>query len=136
MKTLIIAILAALTMAAPAQGSALDGFHTSGWAAQCVVAENMLNANKSPLICWTPNDGFTVRMQANGRVTKSYQRANKNYRDKFFAADLLAYNRFWFHMTEVPVLKYACVSRRNGLTCKNSDQHGWWIGRYVGYRIF
>lgn len=136
MKLLLITIFTALIMAAPAQGSALDGFHTSQWAAQCVVAENMLNAERSPLICWTPNDGFTVRMYADGRVSKSYQKANRNFKDKFFAADLLGYNKWWFHMTSVADLKYACVSRTNGLTCKNRDQHGWWIGRYRGYRIF
>jgi hypothetical protein len=31
---------------------------------------------------------------------------------------------------------YACVSRRTGLICVNSKRHGFWIGRFRGYRLF
>jgi hypothetical protein len=31
---------------------------------------------------------------------------------------------------------YTCMSRSNGLTCKNRSGHGWWLGRFKGYRIF
>lgn len=33
-------------------------------------------------------------------------------------------------------LVFRCVSRRTGLTCTNARGHGWWIGRYHGYRLF
>jgi hypothetical protein len=33
-------------------------------------------------------------------------------------------------------LQYTCTSLRTGLTCKNRSGHGWWLGRYKGYRIF
>jgi hypothetical protein len=31
---------------------------------------------------------------------------------------------------------FRCVSRRTGLTCRNSRGHGFWIGRYRGYDLF
>ena len=31
---------------------------------------------------------------------------------------------------------FRCTSRRSGLTCTNRRGHGWWLGRYVGYRLF
>jgi len=33
-------------------------------------------------------------------------------------------------------LYYSCSSRTNGLTCNNQAGHGWWLGRFKGYRIF
>ena len=31
---------------------------------------------------------------------------------------------------------YACTSRSSGLTCSNTRDHGFWIGRFRGYRLF
>ena len=31
---------------------------------------------------------------------------------------------------------FICTSRRTGLTCSNRDRHGFWLGRYRGYRVF
>jgi hypothetical protein len=113
----------------------LSGFHTAGWAAQCVVAENVLGG-PSPLICWTPNDGFTVRMSPAGRVSKEYVTSHRGYRDRFFAKRLLPFGRHWnFRIAYVGQI-YHCSSKATGLTCWNQAGHGWWLGRYRGYRIF
>jgi hypothetical protein len=32
--------------------------------------------------------------------------------------------------------RFVCNSRSSGLTCQNARGHGWWLGRYVGYRVF
>jgi len=32
--------------------------------------------------------------------------------------------------------QYECVSKKTGPHCTNHDGHGWWLGRYKGYRIF
>ena len=136
-------ILVAVTAAAFGQGeealaapsSALSGFHTPNWAAQCVVAEDVLGG-PSPLYCWTPNNGFTVKMFAASRVTKSYTRHNKGYRDRFFARRPLAFGEHWGFRIAYVGYFYRCSSRADGLRCWNQAGHGWWIGRYVGYRIF
>ncbi len=47
------------------------------------------------LVCWTPNDGFTIRMTWKGRVTKTYVRANRGYRDIHFAKRLLRFGGGW-----------------------------------------
>lgn len=46
--------------------------------------------------------------------------------------------RFGYRWTEWQALKldYTCLSQRTGLTCKNRTGHGWWLGRFRGYRIF
>jgi hypothetical protein len=119
--------------ASASQSSALSGFHTPGWAAQCVVGENF--AGPPPLICWTPNDGFTVRMQPSGRASKRYVRFNRGYRDRLFARRLLNFGQHWRFRLQ-GVTYFRCTSRRTGVTCRNSTGHGWWLGRYRGYRIF
>ncbi len=90
----------------------------------------------SPLYCWTPNDGFTVSMYPGGRVRKTYSSHNKGYRDVHFARRHLAFGKHWgFRIVYVGYV-YRCTSRMTGLTCRNQAGHGWWIGRYRGYRIF
>ncbi len=126
-------VLASQASATPASG--LSGFHTPDWAAQCVVAENVLGG-PSPLICWTPNDGFTVKRYPGGRVTKKYARANRAYRDRFFAKRLVGFGQHWgFRIAYVGYI-YRCASLSTGVTCRNQAGHGWWLGRYKGYRIF
>jgi hypothetical protein len=31
---------------------------------------------------------------------------------------------------------FRCRHRRTGLTCRNASDHGWWLGRPSGFRIF
>lgn len=86
--------------------------------------------------CWTPNDGFWVGMGQESRVRKGYSDEMRNYTPK-----RNSFGRSW------PVLRFgkrwsneaggwSCVSRSTGLTCKNRRGHGWWLGRFFGYRIF
>ena len=68
----LIGIGAFLALAVPSQGSAsaVAGFHTPGWAAQCVVATNFYGG-PSPLVCDTPNDGFYVKMNPYGKSVRA-----------------------------------------------------------------
>lgn len=75
-------------------------------------------------------------MQATGRATKKYVGFNKGYRDIHFARRLVPFGQHWnFRIAYVGEL-YHCASRSTGLTCSNQVGHGWWLGRYRGYRIF
>jgi len=115
-------VVAGLLLAA-ASASAQEGavFATPGQAAYC-------NDYSGQLICWTPNDGFTVHMTPRGRPVKSYRAGHRGYIDRY--AKVLGFGR------AVKLGPYVCNSTRDGLTCTNSAGHGWWLGRYVGYRLF
>ena len=118
---------------APATG-ATSGFHTPQWAAQCVV-EAHGKPGDTTLLCWTPNDGFYVRMTPMGTVTKGYAQRFRGYRDTRRAGRLRSFGQDWYHRSP-GFNQYGCQSRSTGLTCGNHESHGWWLGRYKGYRIF
>jgi len=123
-RHLLIAAVTAVAALTVAEGaSAQEGavFATPGQAAYC-------NDYSGELICWTPNDGFTVHMTSRGRPVKSYRRDHRGYIDRY--AKVLRFGR------AVKLGPYVCNSTRDGLTCTNSAGHGWWLGRYVGYRLF
>lgn len=82
------------------------------------------------LICWTPNDGFTVSMSPRGRSSKSYDRSNRGHHDPAPGRVL----RLGRSMTLAG--GYRCTSRRTGLTCRNRAGRGWWLGRFTGYQLF
>jgi hypothetical protein len=127
MKTAIalVALTAALTLlvAAPSAFAVAD-FRTPDRAAYC--GSDQYTGHH--LICWTPNDGFTVRMTQNGRPSKRYLAANRDYYD--LVGRTLRFGQTWRSGN------FKCVSTRNGLTCTNRRGHGWWLGRFVGYRLF
>ena len=123
MRFLAVAV-AALAAAAPAY--ALADFRTPGKAAYCGVSHG---EPPHALICWTPNDGFTVTMTARGRPTKRYVSANRGLYD--FVGRVLGYGGRWSASPG-----FRCTSRRSGLTCVNRGGHGWWLGRFRGYRLF
>jgi hypothetical protein len=123
-----------LVFAAPANADVIVGWHTPNWAANCLV-EATVTTRDSTLTCWTPNDGFYVRMTGQSRVKKGYAKNFKGRNDKDWAIGLMSFGekfRFW----SPGFFQYECVSRKTGLTCRNHDGYGWWIGRYKGYRIF
>jgi len=67
-------------------------------------------------------------MLAGGRPTKGYNRLDRRaYQD---LAPVLNFGRRW------RAAGFACTSRTTGLTCVNRVGHGWWLGRYKGYRLF
>lgn len=109
------------------KAAAVADFRTPGKAAYCGVTHG-----EPPygLICWTPNDGFTIAMRERGRAAGRYDRHNVAYYD--FVGRVLGFGHHW-HMRG---LGFWCTSRRTGLTCWNKVGHGWWLGRYRGYRIF
>jgi hypothetical protein len=120
-----IVVAVALALAFPAAAIAVADFKTPGGAAYCGITHG-----EAPygLICWTPNDGFTVSMRARSRAYKEYHRPNRGYHD--VVGQTLGFGQKWASVG------FRCVSRRTGLTCINRVGHGWWLGRYRGYRLF
>lgn len=99
-------------------------------AAYCAQITDYANEGAYKLTCWTPNDGFTVSMYGWGRPTKRYIRSNRGRHVRRTSFGVLRFGGSW--RTEV----FRCESQRTGLRCKNDDGHGWWLGRYRGYRLF
>jgi hypothetical protein len=122
----VVILLAVAAGAASSTALGVADFATPGRAAYCGTSHG---EPPYSLICWTPNDGFTVSMYRFGGASKEYYRPNKGYHD--VVGRILRFGQWW------SVRGYwTCVSRQTGLTCKNSAGHGWWLGRYRGYRIF
>ena len=113
---LIVTTVCTMGLASPAHAY----FKTPKGAVSCFY--------EGSIYCWRPNDGFTVQMTYRGYPTKHYSTANVGERPKGYP--LLRYGKTF------RVGKLRCTSRRTGLTCKNRRGHGWWLGRYVGYRLF
>ena len=119
---LLTAILGSLLTSAPsalAQEGAV--FRTPGEAAYC-------NDYSGELICWTPNDGFTVHMTVRGLSHKSYRKDHRGYVDN--SAPVLRFGQ------TRRLGSFVCKSRLTGLDCTNRRGHGWHLGRYVGYRLY
>ena len=119
MKRIAVALLAATALLG-LTSSAQAFFKTSKGAAYCFY--------EGSIYCWTPNDGFTVQMTYRGRPTKRYYDSNAGRKPSGYP--LLRYGKTKRYG------KLRCTSRRTGLTCKNANDHGWWLGRYRGYRLF
>lgn len=124
---IVVALLAASVSAAVTAPSAhaLIDFVTPKRAAYCGTTHG---PGFPYLMCWTPNDGFTVTMSARGRPSKSY--GKPGYHDPYPGFMLR------FGETHTMVRTYTCTSRRTGVTCTNRAGHGWWLGRFRGYRLF
>jgi hypothetical protein len=120
----IIAIAVALVLVLPASALGVAAFRTPHKAAYCGFT-----ATAGHLLCWTPNDGFTVDMGGRSHVRKRYISANRGYFDPA-PARVLRFGQSW---RSGP---FQCASARSGLTCTNGGRHGWWLGRFRGYRIF
>jgi len=120
----------AVTMALPTTAHATSkGFRTTKGAAFCVVDM----AYSGDLTCWTPNDGFTVTMSAKGKARKRYVEANRDNYPKSNPTNTIKGLAFGQTFSSGP---YRCKSRRTGLTCFNKGDHGWWLGRYRGYKLY
>jgi hypothetical protein len=119
-----VAILPVIALAFPATAKAVADFKTPGGAAYCGISHG---EPPYSLICWTPNDGFTVSMRVGGRASKKYWRPNRGYHDS--VGRTLRFGQRWAS------IGFRCASRRTGLTCTNRVGHGWWLGRYRGYRL-
>ncbi len=126
-------------------------FRTPGGAAYCVLGTGGLEPENPVLRCWTPNDGFTVSVafdepSANAFWRKAYRGANRGRTPRGYR--LLRYGhtrRVYCDVSGKSVdnclgggsdVAFTCTSRRSGLTCRNRVGRGFWLGRYVGYRLF
>lgn len=135
--SLAIAAFAALTTAillSPAPAAAAVDFRTPKKAAYChLTAKGTIGEGDQPtprdvLDCWTPNDGFQVFMFKWGYARHENLGRLEDYKPR--ARRILRYGQRWKRPG------FVCISRRSGLTCKNRRKHGWWLGVFVGYRMF
>jgi hypothetical protein len=140
--------MAGLTLAAvfvpSAQASGtIGGFRTPGRAAYCEFQRVYVDYYVDPwLYCWTPNDGFTLMLGVSGRPRKSYEVDNRWYYST--SVGLLRFgSNYWANASYQQGLGpgrgrvlFRCRSRSTGLTCTNRAGHGFWLGRYRGYRLF
>lgn len=101
----LVGCLAATASTAVAQAGAV--FRTPGEAAYC-------NDYSGDLICWTPNDGFTVTMSKLGRPTKRYRKDHVGYTDN--TASVLRFGK------TKRLGAYSCTSRSSGLTCRKPQR--------------
>jgi hypothetical protein len=139
---LTIAALVAALAAHPASASARPDFRTPtqaaycdllpGWHANGGVEGGFINgedADDAAIGCWTPNDGFVVRMSNTGPVLpKEYVPVLRGHTPKT--------HRVLRFGQGIGMRGITCHSRGSGLTCRNRSGHGWWLGRFVGYRNF
>jgi hypothetical protein len=66
---LVIAVTVATVVALPAPALGVAAFRTPKKAAYCGLTED---EGPPHLLCWTPNDGFTVDTSGRGRPRKRY----------------------------------------------------------------
>lgn len=148
----------AVALAAPASAShSIASFFTPDKAAYCKwhVPLDYRVSSRTLLECWTPNDGFTVWMTPRGRPKSEYDPDNKwryarsirrmTFRQDWWGSDVgLSADDYgnpytvFREGTGSPrgTVHFRCRSRSSGLTCTNRAGHGWWLGRFKGYRIF
>ncbi len=158
MKLFSICAIAGLVAVAAAEGGwgfyPRPLFRTPQSAVYCYV-DGTNHEDRSPqLFCWTPNDGWAVEIGwRNQRATTAYYTKRpaivhgmgvlKGYRPR---ARVLGFGRRWAIRCRDTanvgscgtrgVVAFTCVSRVSGLTCTNAADHGFWIGRFRGYRLF
>ncbi len=123
MKATLAVALVALSV--PAVAAAYANFRAPGRTLYCELGD------PSPtrvLTCWRATDGRSIAMLPTGRALVSPDTNTKGlHQDR---APVLQFGRTWHR------LAYRCTSRRLGVTCTNRSGHGWWLGRYHGYRLF
>ena len=127
----ILAVAFVAAALAPGEAAAIAVyFCTPNNAAYCGMGPDSPHVRSQEYIhCYTPNDGFDVWMSRTGRPTASYVRAERG-------AYLHPYKRLAFGQSVSLLPGFRCTSRATGLTCTNSANHGWWLGRFKGSRLF
>jgi hypothetical protein len=131
-------------------------FGTPGKAAYCYVGQTSQEDASASLLCWTPNDGWSAQISWNERraFTSYYNRPASivhgigDLRGYTPRTRIIGFGQRWVYRCADPwkmstchvggagVTAFTCVSRTTGLTCTNGAGHGWWIGRFRGYRLF
>jgi hypothetical protein len=100
----ILVALATFALALPATALGVAAFRTPKKAAYCGLTEG---EGPSHLLCWTPNDGFTVDMGGRSQVRKRYISANRGYFDPA-PARVLRFGQSW------RTGPFRCASARSG----------------------
>lgn len=130
-------------------------FRTPASAAYCYVEATSQEDLAPKLFCWTPNDGWAVEINWRARRARTAYYTKrppivhsygilKGYRPR---GRTLHFGQRWVwrcatmsHADRCGVregpIAFRCVSRTTGLTCTNAADHGFWIGRFRGYRLF
>jgi len=133
MRTAVCGVGAVILLALPASAQSAV-FKTPQRAAYCdfqakgTLGEGGAPIKASNLLCWTPNDGFFVTMDRTGSARHAY--GEEFFQGSTPPAATLPFGRGW------RLGGFRCVSRSSGLTCTNASGHGWWLGRFRGYRMF
>ncbi len=155
-SSLVAAAVLGLLGGSARASHSVASFFTPNKAAYCKFHVPLGFDLKAPpvLECWTPNDGFTVAMRPRSAVRKAYVDDNK-WRYARFIRRLTFKQDWWGSQTGdttdggvvVPTygegtgsprgtMLFRCRSRPTGLTCENRAGHGFWLGRFRGYRIY
>jgi len=124
-------------------------FVTPGNAAYCYLGQNM--APENPILgCWTPNDGFQASVAYDTNRGSAGYGARGIFKDHMPRGyKVLRFGKtFRWRCQDIDAsfatgcsphrgtTAFTCVSRRTGLTCRNRDGQGFWLGRFRGYRVF
>jgi hypothetical protein len=162
--SLVVGLAVAACLAtAPASGktaafSPRPLFDTPNKAAYCWVDGTSFDDYGAKLSCWTPNDGFVAEVAWNGRRAHTYYAAAEN--GSGGCADCLRVLKGYKPRARVlrfgqayrlrcrdatswdtcsqrsGSVTFTCTSRSGGLMCTNTRRHGFWLGRFRGYRLF
>ena len=144
---MLVVILFAVVFTLPAAArEPYASFYTPGKAALCSMVVDITGENPTYvpwLYCWTPNDGFTVTLTASRRPHASTVKANKWHYEP--GGRPLGFGKAWWMNRDSASgwgsggagdVLIRCVSRASGLTCTNRAGHGFWLGRFRGYRLY
>jgi hypothetical protein len=146
-----LALVATATLLITAADAALArepgaDFHTPGHAVLCGRVVDITGDNPAYvpwLFCWTPNDGFTIWLHANGTPRHATHHKYKWHYERSPRA--LTFGSSWwlnragragFNALGAGDVLIRCISHASGLTCTNRADHGFWLRRYRGYRVF
>ncbi len=122
MRATLAVVLVALAVPAVAAASAV--FRLPGRTLYCEIVQ----FKPTSLDCWRSTDGRNIGILLTGRAVVNPDTNNRgNHQDR---APVLQFGQTWHRFA------YTCTSRRLGVTCKNRSGHGFWLGRYKGYRLF
>jgi hypothetical protein len=122
-------------------------FYTPGKAAYCGSVQDITGDNVGYvpwLYCWTPNDGFTIELRdTDRRPSARYVAKNRWHYEP--STRRLTYRQDWWlnragqegtGTAGLGNVLIKCASRTSGLRCTNRHGHGFWLGRFRGFRLF
>jgi hypothetical protein len=121
-RATLAVVVAALCV--PAVAAAYANFRAPGRTLYCEIGDP---PPPRVLQCWRATDGRSIAVLPTGRAVVNPDTNTKGlHQDR---APVLQFGQTWHR------LAYRCTSRRLGVTCTNGSGHGFWLGRYKGYRL-